>query len=64
VDRWMAAQTAFRVMEIKGEATKARRVRGLLGARRDAARDRSAKRREVGRVTKPLPRSVAARAVI
>jgi hypothetical protein len=51
-------------MEIKGEAAKARRVRGLLGARRDAARDRSAKRREVGRITKPLPRSVASRAVI
>jgi hypothetical protein len=51
-------------MEIKGEAAKARRVRGLLDTRRDAERGRAAKRREVGRVTKPPPRSVAARAVI
>jgi hypothetical protein len=47
MDRFTLAQAAFRVMEIKGEAAKSRRVHGLVSARRAAAKARSSERREV-----------------
>lgn len=48
MDRWMGAQAALRVMEIKSEAAHARRVHGLLRARKDeAAALRASERRPI-----------------